>query len=87
MRDVAEHAGVSKATVSHVINETRFVEHATKVRVQEAIRTLGLSTERGSAQLDHPAHPHHRSDRLRCYQYFFRRDHARHRRCLDRQQL
>ena len=41
MRDVAEHAGVSKATVSHVINETRFVEHATKVRVQEAIRTLG----------------------------------------------
>ena len=33
MRDVAEQAGVSKATVSHVINETRFVEEATKARV------------------------------------------------------
>ena len=41
MRDVAEHAGVSKATVSHVINETRFVEDATKERVQYAIKTLG----------------------------------------------
>ena len=41
MRDVAELAGVSKATVSHVINETRFVEEATKERVSSAIRTLG----------------------------------------------
>ncbi|MCY4020300.1 MAG: LacI family DNA-binding transcriptional regulator [Chloroflexi bacterium] len=41
MQDVAEQAGVSKATVSHVINETRFVEGATKERVQEAIRSLG----------------------------------------------
>ncbi|MDE2856549.1 MAG: LacI family DNA-binding transcriptional regulator [Chloroflexota bacterium] len=41
MQDVAEQAGVSKATVSHVINETRFVEEATKERVQDAIRSLG----------------------------------------------
>ncbi len=41
MQDVAERAGVSKATVSHVINETRFVEAATKSRVQEAIDALG----------------------------------------------
>ncbi len=41
MRDVAEQAGVSKATVSHVINETRFVEEATKARVRDAIRSLG----------------------------------------------
>lgn len=41
MRDVAEQAGVSKATVSHVINETRFVEDSTKERVQAAIRALG----------------------------------------------
>lgn len=41
MADVAERAGVSKATVSHVINETRFVEEATKDRVRDAIRTLG----------------------------------------------
>ena len=37
MADVAERAGVSKATVSHVMNETRFVEEATKDRVREAI--------------------------------------------------
>jgi LacI family transcriptional regulator len=41
MRDVAEMAGVSKATVSHVINETRFVEEATKQRVNQAIKELG----------------------------------------------
>ena len=41
MRDVAARAGVSNATVSHVINETRFVETATKERVREAIRHLG----------------------------------------------
>lgn len=41
MRDVAELAGVSKATVSHVINETRFVEDSTKERVKLAIKELG----------------------------------------------
>lgn len=41
MADVAERAGVSKATVSHVINDTRFVEEATKNRVREAIDALG----------------------------------------------
>ena len=41
MADVAARAGVSKATVSHVINETRFVEEATKNRVREAIDALG----------------------------------------------
>lgn len=41
MADVAERAGVSKATVSHVINETRFVEEVTKVRVRDAIEALG----------------------------------------------
>jgi len=41
MRDVAELAGVSKTTVSHVINNTRFVEETTRWRVLEAIRELG----------------------------------------------
>ncbi len=41
MADVAARAGVSKATVSHVINETRFVEEATKNRVRKAIDALG----------------------------------------------
>lgn len=41
MREVAAWAGVSKATVSHVINGTRFVEVVTKERVQQAIEHLG----------------------------------------------
>lgn len=41
MRDVAELADVSKATVSHVMNGTRFVEDTTKERVQQAIKELG----------------------------------------------
>lgn len=40
IKDVAQHANVSVATVSHVLNDTRFVSEATRVRVQEAIETL-----------------------------------------------
>ncbi len=40
MRDVAALAGVSVSTVSHVINETRFVEEATKQKILQAIKTL-----------------------------------------------
>src|SRR3990172_11036140 len=41
MLDVARKAGVSKATVSHVINNTRFVETETKDRVLKSIQELG----------------------------------------------
>jgi LacI family transcriptional regulator len=41
MSDVAAQAGVSKTTVSHVINDTRFVEEETKQRVLQAIAELG----------------------------------------------
>jgi len=41
IRDVAKEAGVSTTTVSHVINETRFVEEKTRAKVNEAIATLG----------------------------------------------
>jgi LacI family transcriptional regulator len=41
IRDVAERAGVSTTTVSHVINQTRRVDHATSARVREAIEALG----------------------------------------------
>jgi transcriptional regulator with XRE-family HTH domain len=41
MRDVAERAGVSKATVSHVLNGTRFVEPDTRSRVEQVIAALG----------------------------------------------
>jgi len=41
--DVAAHAGVSTATVSHVVNQTRFVSVDTQRRVREAIRELGYT--------------------------------------------
>jgi len=41
IRDVAERAGVSTTTVSHVVNDTRRVEPSTAARVQAAIDELG----------------------------------------------
>ena len=41
IRDVAERAGVSTTTVSHVVNRTRNVDPATAARVQAAIDELG----------------------------------------------
>jgi LacI family transcriptional regulator len=41
INDIAKLAGVSKTTVSHVINNTRFVEDVTKQRVQKAIEEYG----------------------------------------------
>lgn len=40
IREVAQKAGVSYATVSHVINNTRFVSEETRARVQEAMAEL-----------------------------------------------
>lgn len=41
MRDVAEHAGVSVTTVSHVLNESRYVSDELRERVQTAMHQLG----------------------------------------------
>jgi LacI family transcriptional regulator len=41
INDVAKYAGVSKSTVSHVINNTRFVEEETRKRVLRAIQEIG----------------------------------------------
>ena len=41
MKDIAELAGVSTATVSHVINGTRFVSDEVKERVCKAMDTVG----------------------------------------------
>jgi LacI family transcriptional regulator len=41
INDVAEKARVSKATVSHVVNHTRFVEEKTQQRVLQVIEELG----------------------------------------------
>lgn len=40
MKDVAKHAQVSVATVSHVINNTRFVSEETKKKVMDSIKAL-----------------------------------------------
>ncbi len=42
IKDVAKEAGVSTATVSHVINETKFVKDETKKKVLEAIEKLNF---------------------------------------------
>ncbi|MEZ5426847.1 MAG: LacI family DNA-binding transcriptional regulator [Pyrinomonadaceae bacterium] len=42
IKDVAKEAGVSTATVSHVINETKFVTDETRRRVQQAIEKLNF---------------------------------------------
>ncbi|HYP52651.1 MAG TPA: LacI family DNA-binding transcriptional regulator, partial [Pyrinomonadaceae bacterium] len=41
MRDVAREAGVSTATVSHVINNTRYVSDEVRARVLGAIERCG----------------------------------------------
>ena len=41
INDVARRAGVSTTTVSHVVNATRFVREATRLRVEAAVRELG----------------------------------------------
>ena len=41
MRDVAEHAGVSIATVSFVINNTKPVTQATRARIEASMEALG----------------------------------------------
>lgn len=43
--DVARLAGVSTATVSHTINNTRYVSAETKERVYQAIRELGYTPD------------------------------------------
>ena len=45
MKEVARAAQVSVATVSHVINGTRFVSPALAERVQEAMRGLGYTPD------------------------------------------
>ena len=41
MRDVARHSGVSVATVSHVLNQTRHVSAETTRRVMASVKELG----------------------------------------------
>ena len=43
--DVARLAGVSTATVSHTINNTRYVSEETKEKVSQAIAELGYTPD------------------------------------------
>ena len=43
--DVARMAGVSTATVSHTINNTRYVSAETKEKVYQAINELGYTPD------------------------------------------
>jgi len=52
MQDVAEAAGVSVATVSHVVNRTARISAETVQKVQTAMEQLGYQPQR-SAELNH----------------------------------
>ncbi len=51
MREVAQHAGVSVTTVSHVLNGTRFVSEDLKARVTSAIEELSYQPDRRARSL------------------------------------
>jgi len=51
MREVAQHAGVSVTTVSHVLNGTRFVSEDLKARVRSAIEELSYQPDRRARSL------------------------------------
>lgn len=51
MKDVAEYAGVSMATVSRVVNNDPNVAHKLRARVLEAVRILGYHPNRAARRL------------------------------------
>jgi LacI family transcriptional regulator len=51
IRDIARAAGVSKSTVSLVLNGSELVKPATRARVAEAMQALGYVYNRGAARL------------------------------------
>jgi LacI family transcriptional regulator len=55
IKDVAERAGVSATTVSHVVNGTRFVAKDARARVEEAIAALGFVPSAVARSLKHRA--------------------------------
>ena len=61
MRDVAEHAGVSIATVSFVINNTKPVTQATRARIEASMEALGYRPNAVARALaeDGPTDPDH----------------------------
>jgi hypothetical protein len=56
-KDAAKYAGLSIATVSHVVNNTRYVSAATRQKVLDAIFGASLSS---CPREPHPDHPDRR---------------------------
>ena len=54
IRDVARLAGVSMTTVSHVVNGTRTVSAQGRLRVEQAIQTLGYVPSAVARSLQRP---------------------------------
>jgi LacI family transcriptional regulator len=57
IRDVARHAGVSVATVSHVINQTHYVTPELHDRVYDAVKTLNYRPNKLARALSQKAIP------------------------------
>jgi LacI family transcriptional regulator len=55
IKDVALRAGVSATTVSHVVNQTRFVTETARLRVLEAVQALGYVPSGVARSLKHNA--------------------------------
>lgn len=52
MKDVADRAGVSICTVSHVLNGTRFVCPRTVAQVKQAMASVGFHSRRGNSAVN-----------------------------------
>ena len=55
MKDVARLAGVSTSTVSHVINNNRFVSEQVREKVEQAISIGAQSEDQSDAYYRHVA--------------------------------
>ncbi|SUB14274.1 Ribose operon repressor [Pantoea agglomerans] len=60
MKDVARLAGVSTSTVSHVINNNRFVSEGVREKVEQAIRHLNYAPLCAGAQSENQSDAHDR---------------------------
>ncbi len=51
MKDVAERCGVAESTVSHVLNQTKFVAPETRARVEQAMREMNFHRDSHARRL------------------------------------
>ena len=61
--DVAREAGVSRSTASYALSGKRSISEDVRRRVEEAVRDLGYSAERGRPRARDLAHADDRSAR------------------------